>query len=209
MASDPVTWTALKTSLANWLNRTDLSTTEIPEAIALFERRAQRTIFSPERQIETTLATVAGTETVSLPSDLWGIKAAYISSDPKVTLEPMTLAELRNNFTSGSGKPCNYAIRGETMVLGPTPDGAYDIEMTYIQTIPVLGASVADNWLLLDHPDAYLYGSLHELHLLLHDVEKATIFEGKLQQAISEINQSTNRRMQGNAPIRIRPPSFV
>ena len=56
MASDPTTWDELKATLANWLNRDDLSAAEIPEAIALAERRFQRTVFSPERETETTLA---------------------------------------------------------------------------------------------------------------------------------------------------------
>ena len=40
MPSDPTTWSELKTTLANWLARDDLSTAEIPEAIARFDRRA-------------------------------------------------------------------------------------------------------------------------------------------------------------------------
>ena len=79
MPSDPTTWAELKTTLANWLNRDrdDLGAAEIPEAIALAERRFQRTIFSPERETEVTLA--ASAEAVALPADLWGIRAAWLA----------------------------------------------------------------------------------------------------------------------------------
>ena len=208
MPSDPTTWAELKTTLANWLNRDDLGAAEIPEAIALAERRFQRTIFSPERETETTLA--ASAETVALPSDLWGIRALHLAADPKVVLEPMTLAELRGRYAgAATGKPQNYAIRGESLVLGPAPDAAYSLKLTYIQTIPALGASQATNWLLTDHPDVYLFGALHALHLLLADEARAALCDAQFRQAAEEVNRSAVRRTSGGAPIRIRPPQVV
>jgi hypothetical protein len=208
MASDPTTWTELKTSIANWLNRTDLSTTEIPEAIALAERRFNRTIFSPERVITADLTIDAASE--SLPADLWGIKALYLNTDPKTVLEQMTLADLRNTYSANTtGKPQNYAIAGETIFFGPAPDASYTGKLTYIQTIPALGASQATNWLLTDHPDVYVEGALAELCALLRDGEGASLFESKCVQTIEEINETHVRRVQGGAPIRIRPPIVV
>ena len=208
MSSDPTTWAELKTTLANWLSRDDLSATEIPEAIALAERRFQRTIFSPERETEATLTAAA--ETVALPSDLWGIRALHLEADPKVVLEPMTLAELRGRYAgAATGKPQNYAIRGESLVLGPAPDASHSLKLAYIQTIPALGASQATNWLLTDHPDVYLFGALHALHLLLADEERAALYDVKFRQAAEEVNRSAVRRTSGGAPIRIRPPQVV
>jgi hypothetical protein len=208
MPSDPTTWAELKTTLANWLARDDLSAAEIPEAIALAERRFQRTLFSPERETEATLSAVA--EAVALPSDLWGIRAAYLATDPRIVLEPMTLAELRNTYAgAATGRPRNYAIRGETLVLGPAPDAIHSIKLTYIQTIPALGAGQPTNWLLTDHPDVYLFGSLHALHLLLADEERAALYDAKFRQAAEEVNRTAIRRTSGGAPIRIRPPISV
>jgi hypothetical protein len=208
MTSDPTTWTDLKVSLANWLNRDDLSTTEIPEAIALFERRAQRTIFGPEREIVTDLT--IDSEEESLPADLWGIKALHLSTDPRTVLEQMTLAVLRNSFSaSKTGKPENYAIRGEKIVFGPAPDATYTGKLSYIQTIPALGSGQATNWLLTDHPDVYLHGALEELHLLLGDEARSLLHGGKREQLTMEINASSLRRTSGAAPIRIRAPRVV
>jgi hypothetical protein len=208
MASDPTTWTELKTSLANWLNRDDLNTTEIPEAIALFERRATRTIFSPEREIVADLT--IDSEEESLPADLWAFKAIHLTTDPKTVLEPMTMADLRNTYSaSATGKPQNYAIRGEKIIFGPAPDTTYTGKLSYTQTIPALGASQATNWLLTDHPDVYVEGSLAELYTLLRDNEGASLFENKCVQTIEEINETSIRRQQGGAPIRIRPPVVV
>jgi hypothetical protein len=208
MTADPTTFSDLKTSLANWLNRDDLNTTEIPEAIALFERRAQRTIFSPEREIAADLT--VDSEEESLPADLWGLKAIYLNTDPKTVLEQMTLSELRNTYSaSTTGQPQNYAIRGEKIIFGPAPDATYTAKLAYIQTIPALSGSQTTNWLLTDHPDAYVHGSLAELHLLLGDEERAGIHERVLQRIIGEVDATAIRRTSGSAPIRIRPSQSV
>jgi hypothetical protein len=208
MTADPTTFSDLKTSLANWLNRDDLNTTEIPEAIALFERRAQRTVFSPEREIAADLT--VDSEEESLPSDLWGLRAIHLNTDPKTVLEPMTLAELRNTYSaSTTGQPQNYAIRGEKIIFGPAPDATYTAKLSYIQTIPALSGSQTTNWLLTDHPDLYLHGSLHSLHLLLGDEERATIHDAEFRRLASEVNASSIRRTSGSAPIRIRPSQVV
>lgn len=208
MPSDPDTWAELKTSLANWLNRDDLNTTEIPEAISLFERRAQRTIFSPEREIVADLTIDAEEE--SVPSDCWGVKAIHLSTDPKTVLEPMNLSDLRNTWAaSTTGKPQNYAIRGEKFVFGPSPDATYTAKLSYIQTIPALTDANTTNWLLTDHPDAYVHGSLAELHLLLGDETRAGVHDGVLRRIVGEIDATHLRRTQGSAPIRIRSSQVV
>ena len=208
MPSDPTTWTELKATLANWLARDDL-TAEIPEAIALAERRFQRTVFAPEREIVADL--VLNAEEVSLPADFWGIRAIHISSsDPRIVLEPMTLAELRNAYAANTtGRPQNYAIRGEKLILGPAPDASYTAKLSYIQTIPALGSGQATNWLLTDHPDLYLYGALHALHLLLADEARAAFFDARFREAAEEVNRSALRRSSGGAPLRIRAPIRV
>ena len=208
MPSDPTTWAELKATLANWLARDDLSAIEIPEAIALAERRFQRTLFAPER--EATADLVVNAEAVSLPADLWGVRAIHLATDPRTVLEPMSLGELRDHYpAAATGRPQNYAIRGEQILFGPAPDASYVGKLTYIQAIPALGAGQATNWLLTDHPDAYVHGALAELHLLLHDEERAAIHERVLQRIAAEIAASTQRRTSGGAPIRVRAPVSV
>lgn len=208
MPSDPTTWTELKATLANWLNRDDLSTTEIPEAIALAERRFQRTLFTPDREAEATLAATA--ESVTLPTDLWGIRAAHVDADPKVVLEPMSLNQLRETWSAAAtGRPQNYTIRGGVMLLGPAPDASCSIRLTYIQTIPALGTGQATNWLLTAHPDAYLHGSLAELHLLLADEQRAAFHAARFEEIAAEISRIGRARSHGGTAQRIRAPQVV
>src|SRR5687768_4709099 len=163
MTADPTTWADLKTSLANWLLRDDLSTTEIPEAIALAERRFNRNLRAPE--MEDAVSTSTSGSTITLPTDFLELRAVYIDTDPKVVLEQLTFAELRNRYPSATtGIPQNYALQsGNEMVLGPSPDTAYPIVINYYKKITTLDATTATNWLLTAHPDAYLHASLTEL----------------------------------------------
>lgn len=208
MPNDPSTHATLVTSLANWLNRTDLSTTEIPEAIALAERHFQRVLNIPEQEAETTLTATA--ETVALPSDFVRMTDCYLNTDPRNYLEPMPLPTLRTTYSAQTtGKPQNYAIRGESLVLGPAPDTSYDLKLAYFAKYTALTSGTATNILLTDHPDVYIYGSLAEIYAgICLDEQRALYWAGKRDQAIDEINLSTIKRRSGT-PTRIRSPYVV
>jgi hypothetical protein len=209
MTADPTTWTDLKTSLANWLNRSDLSTTEIPEAIALAERRFNRTLRVPE--MEDTASASASSGSITLPTDFMELRAAYISADPKVTLEPMSLADLRTTYAAATtGKPQNYALQsGNEMVLGPSPDATYTIVINYWAKIPALGGSQATNWLLTAHPDLYIYASRIHLFDLMKDWASKEQAIKEVGTIMYEINQEAQRKARGAGPIRIRSSVIV
>ena len=130
MSSDPQTYDDLKTSIATWLVRSD-QTDRIPEYIALAERRLNRVVFCPEREATTTLTAAAS---VTLPTDFSAVRAIWLDTDPKVVLDQMTLNELRQSYSGATtGQPGNYAISGNQLILGPSPDSAYSIELAYWQ----------------------------------------------------------------------------
>jgi len=208
MPNDPSTYATLVTTLANWLNRDDLSTTEIPEAISLAERRFQRELFIPEQETTTTIT--ATVEVVSLPSDFLRATDVHLSTDPKVVLEPVPLSDLRNRYsTSESGRPQNYAIRGESMVLGPVPDTTYTINLAYVGKFTALGTANTTSALLTDHPDVYVHGALAELHLLLADEQRSMVHNRKYEEIAASINRHTVKRRNGGPTIRIRSPMVV
>jgi hypothetical protein len=102
MTADPTTYTALQASLANWLNRDDL-TSEIQEAIAFAERMFQRTIFTPDR--EAALSLSASAQSVALPANFWGLKTApYVDAATDAVLVRMT-ARLMKLATPSEGPP--------------------------------------------------------------------------------------------------------
>lgn len=205
MASDPQTWAELKTSLAEWLNRTDL-TAKIPELIAFAERRFNRKLFVPERESSAT-ATITG-ERLALPTDFWALRGIYLATDPRVQMQPVTLAALRDGY-SRTGQPYVYAISGEELVFGPIPDTTYSVEIAYYATIPALGASQATNWLLTDHPDIYLYGSLLMAEAYLVNDRRLEMWKVALDEAMAELTQAGNRKRFSAQPMRLRSPVVI
>jgi hypothetical protein len=208
MASEaPETWTELKAYIADQLNRTDM-TTQIPQWIAKFERHAVREIFTPDR--ETAADITVDAEEEDLPAGLQRVVSVHLTTDPLTFLEQMTLPELRTRYAANTtGKPENYALRGNKLVFGPSPDTTYTAKLVYVATITPLDGTTASNWLLADHVDAYIEGTLFEAHKFLKDMESAAMAKASRDEIIAEINRSGRRRSYGGAPLRIRAPQVV
>ena len=203
MAEDADSWTELKSDIADWLNRDDLST-QIPKFIAQAEREFNRVLRVPEMEAVAELAIDAAT--VALPADLLEMRALTLDTDPKIVLEPMTLAELRNSYAAAAtGKPQNFAIQsGSTLVLGPAPDSAYAGRLNYFQKIAPLDAATASNWLLAAHSDVYLAGALWRAHVYLVDDANAARWKAIMGEGLEQIMTAGRRRAYGAAPLRIR-----
>jgi len=208
MAEDPESWTELKAELADWANRTDL-TTQIPSFIASAERRFNRMLRTPE--MEEVVAATTSAATITLPANFLAVRALYIDADPREVLEPMTPGELRNRYAAAAtGRPQNYALQsGNELVLGPAPDGDHAIVLNYWEKIPALGGAQESNWLLDAHPDLYRAAALVELHLFLKDERAAAIWEERTRMLIEELNGLGRRKAAGGAPVRIRAPQSV
>ena len=73
------TYTDLLASVAAWLNRSDL-TAVIPDFVSLAEGRIARDLRLRKQVINTTLSTVAGTQSVTLPSDFLEAENLAISN---------------------------------------------------------------------------------------------------------------------------------
>ena len=202
MAEDPITWTALKTSLETWMIRDDL-TDIVPECIAFVEREFQRLVFAPER-IETATLSASGAS-VALPADFWGVRTVYTDTTPKRLLTQVTPSYLKELYPySTTGILRHFAIEGETMLLGPPPSATTSVELSYWETIPALDADNPTNWLLTDHPDLYLAASRAWLSEYVRDYQAADRWNGKAAAIIESINDS-GRRREFSGPLRAIP----
>lgn len=202
--AEPTTWTELKANVADWLNRSDL-TTQIPEFIGYAERRFNRVLRVPEMEDSVTASSSAAT--ITLPANVLQVRSIYISSeDPTIALEQLPIWDLKHLYRDGdTGEPAHYAIQsGNELVFGPTPDASYTYILNYYEKIPALGASQADNWLLTAHPDIYLAATLAEAFSFLRDEERMSVWEQKASGRVAELNQLALRRWQNQGPKRLR-----
>jgi len=197
----PETWEELKTEVATWMIRDDL-TDQIPNFIGYAENRFNREVLTQDR-VETTTLT-ATTDSVALPADFWGVRTIYVDGANKYPLEALTGQRLRELYhTSHSDIPKNYAIEGGFLLLGPAPSSSTSIDLTYWETIPALGDAQATNWLLTAHPDLYLAASLMEAFTYTRDEQRAGLWDSRTAAKVEAINRA-GRRYQYGGPLASR-----
>ena len=174
------TYAELKTALANFSDRSDL-TTRLPEFVALAETRifygSQEAPFNSDplriRAMETSSDLTISAQTVALPTRYLGLRRQYISGDNGLKINMVSPDAFWNNHagSTDSGRPFEYTIEGEYFVFGPSPDATYTGKLLYWQKFAALSADGDTNWLLTNAPGAYLQGALIELYDYLKDFE--------------------------------------
>jgi hypothetical protein len=197
------TYALLKAAVADWLNRDDL-TTQIAQFIELYEERADDLVRSRLGLARTTL-TLTGQFT-ALPTDFAEVESAWVTSPYKrlIVMDSKQLAEERQRTADAAGTLKWIAVAGAEMEGFPTPAANTDIELLYFRTVTPLAAEGSSNWLLLAHPDLYLYGSLIASAPFLHDDERINLWTGMHDRRLAEINIASERTKHGGSAPRIR-----
>ena len=191
------TYSELKTSIANFLARDDL-TSQIPDFIRLAEARMSRELDARSMEKRATATTVAGDGYISLPTDLREIRNVQLNTDPAKTLEYYTVQMINTDYAGqGQGKPKAYSIVGTEILLKPTPDAAYTLEIVYGENVQALSDEDTNNTILLRHPDAYLYGSLMNAYTYLMDEQRASQYDQLFTRIMNEIIRDTEKARYG------------
>ena len=191
------TYSELKTSIANFLARDDL-TSQIPDFIRLAEARMSRELDARSMEKRATATTVAGDGYISLPTDLREIRNVQLNTAPAKTLEYYTVQMINTDYAGqGQGKPKAYSIVGTEILLKPTPDAAYTLEIVYGENVQALSDEDTNNTILLRHPDAYLYGSLMNAYTYLMDETRASQYDQLFTRIMNEIIRDTEKARYG------------
>ncbi len=195
------TFSELKTAVANWLDRSDL-TDRIPEFIALAEARHRRDFKIRRMETRVTANTIADTEFYTLPDNYVAMRNIQLNTDTKTALEYLTPEQMdRVRAGSTTGKPKAYSIMGNTFQLRPIPDAVYEIEMLYYKYFTALSDSNTTNDMLTHHPDLYLYGSLVEAEPYLNNDKRVQTWAGFYDRAKNDLITTNERdRHSGVAP---------
>lgn len=197
-------YSELKTSIANFLARDDL-TTQIPDFISLAESRMSREMNARSQEKRATATLVSGDAFVSLPTDLRSIRLVKLNTSPKEVLEYYTPAKLDELYPSNAqGKPRAYTIIGGEIKFAPEPDSSYVAEIVYQEGVPDLSDSNSTNEILTRHPDAYLYGSLAAASVYLMDDQKTTVYEQLFTRAIDEVKREEERSKQAGSALQMK-----
>lgn len=198
------TYTELKTAVANFLARDDL-TSQIPNFIQLAESRMSRELETRDQEKRATATLTSGDEYIALPTDLREVRSVALTTDPKTVLTYYSPTSLDSTYSSGGGgKPLGFSIVGGEMKLRPIPDSSYTAEIIYVGGLSALSDSNLTNVVLTRHPDAYLYGALAEAYAYLLDETRAAQYMQRFSMAIDEIKVDEQRAHYGTGSLQIQ-----
>ena len=195
------TYSDLKTTIANYLARSDL-TSQIPDFITLAENRLRRELRIRQMLKVVTASTTGNDATLSLPSDFLELRDLHIDSNPDQALEyynPNIF--FRNAMTKVLGVPKKYTILASELQFAPIPDGVYTMEMLYYAAPVYLSDSNPSNAFLANCPDALIYASLGEAEPYLMNDERLATWAALYQRAIDSLTAADDRGEYSAVPL--------
>jgi len=191
-----MTFDELKSNIADWLNRTDL-TSVIPTFITLAEARLNRQLRTTNQY---TRATVSSSDQyLSMPDDFLEMRHIRMTSPKERDLVEIAAHNINeytdtNFLASLADSYPRYFVYGQSLRIIPTPAESITYELLYYAKVPALSTSNASNWVSTSHPDAYLYYSLLQAAPYLGEDERIAIWAQQAERAVAEIQASDDRR---------------
>ncbi len=142
------TYAQLKTAVASWLHRSDL-TTLIPDFISLCAADIARDV--RVREMEQSATGSLSGSTLAIPAGFLEVRRVMLANRVQTYVTPLEFNSVRTSATD------NYTILGTNFVFQPAAD---DYQIDYYKNFDAFSADGDTNWVLTNHPDAYLFGSL-------------------------------------------------
>ena len=203
-------YTELKSTVADWLNRTDLSAV-IPSFITLAESYFnQEERLRNQKSIVRAIATF-NAEYEALPGDY--LEMLNLSNQTTVPFQKVQFLSLnqwddyKRDFTTLQ-VPKYYTIVGNQLQLLPIPGSDITAEMVYYSKIQSLSDSNTTNWLLTNHPEVYLYGTLIQAAPYLKDDDRVATWNALLEKSLDNIHQADDRALYAGSVIKTRARAF-
>ena len=194
-------YSSLKTSVANYLARSDL-TDQIPDFIRLAEERLARDLRTRKMLVVARADTTASDSTVGLPTDFLEMRDMHLRTTPVQALTYLSpSAFYAGARTTDSGRPKDYTILASEIQFAPVPDTAYSIQMLYYAKPQFLSDVNITNVFLANYPDALLYAALGEAEPYLMNDARLQTWAALYDRAITAINTSDQSSEYGGQPM--------
>jgi hypothetical protein len=102
-----------------------------------------------------------------------------------------TFIDEYNVDRSDTGKPKYYANWDDnTLIVAPTPDAAYEIELWYNKTPDRLSSTNTTTWLSTNAPEVLIYGTVVEAFSYLKNPTYVQLYDQKYAQAMQFLAQT-------------------
>lgn len=197
------TYGELKTAVAVWLNRADL-TGYIPDFITLAEQRinygGEGAFMSAPLRIPAMQTAATGTivaSSIDFPTRfLEPVNLSATSGGNAWSLDYVSPSAFAG-LASGAGLPSVYTYLSNAIKTAGTGSATYTLD--YYQAFSGLMADSDTNWILANAPGIYLYAALVESAPFLGDDPKLSLWANMLNSSIAAVNRAT--RYQGGGAL--------
>jgi hypothetical protein len=181
------TYADLKSSVASWLMRDDL-TAVIPDFITLAEADMCQRLRLRSMLTRATATLDDAYET--LPTDYLQMYRVVVNDDQIRFAPTDLLAKYALDYAGDA--PRFYAITGSQLQLVPPPTAlaTATIEMTYYARPTALSDTNTSNIILAASPGIYLYGSLVQASPYLQDDQRVQVWSTLYQDAIKVLQDA-------------------
>ncbi|HAI39219.1 MAG TPA: hypothetical protein DCM40_14400 [Maribacter sp.] len=205
------TYSNLKTSIANYLNRSDL-TAFLGDFILLTEARLNRELRVREMvNTDTSITTVAGTQSYALPTGYLEATTIIFQSDPFCTLRFISNTDFYNKYNNSQarGKPTYFTVVGTNILLGVPPNSATTLQVNYYKKLDTLSDSNTTNTILTNYPELYLYGALAESAPFIMQDERINVWGTLYKEALKNANDTSSRGSTTSSPLQMSTPQVA
>lgn len=198
------TYAELKTTVANYLGRTDL-TDQIGDFIRFAELRLRREVRIRQILKTTTITATSGTATVSIPSDFLEVRDFIVNTNPVQALTYASPSSFnRNSRTTESGKPLDYTILATELQLAPVPDFAYSLKLLHYFAPTFLSDSNTSNEFLVNVPDLLLYATLLEAEPYLMNDARVNTWGTMYDKGLAALIKSDESAQYSGVPLAVK-----
>lgn len=198
------TYAELQTALQAFSKRDDLSA-QMADFVTLGEERINIDMRLRKQVVNSAISTVGGVQGVTLPTDWLETENITVSSSsPARNLIMITPEQMDERFPNAyqTGTPEFATVVGNTLQLGPTPDGVYTISMDYYQRWNI--ASTSTNWLLTTYPGIYLAACMAELCAYTMDSEWLQYWTAKFKAESDALQNADDAAIRSGSQLRVR-----
>ncbi len=203
-----MTYTELVQKIRDYteVTSTVLTDTIVNGFIENAEFRILRDVDSDNNRKYKTAQLIAGTRFIDEPTDALVVRSLQVvDSDGVAAADNRDFLQYRDtsfmsefNPTNAQGVPKYYSLWDEnTIVVAPTPDATYTLQLNYILKPPGLSSTVSTTYLSLQFPNGLLYACLVEAFSFLKGPnDLLQLYEGKYKQAVEgfSVEQMGRRR---------------
>jgi hypothetical protein len=185
-------YASLQATVALWLNRSDL-TSVIPNFIQNAEAYFMR---MDNIRTRATVQLTVDAQDIALPADcaqilsISHVGGTYFGPIDFVTADEAARRMASFGWGDQTGVPrCAFISAEGTVRFLPAPDVTYTLSLQYMAKLSPLSNSNTVNWLLQNHPDLYLYGTLLESAPYLKNDARVAVWKSIFDERMDDLTE--------------------